>query len=219
MPDRFADEGSPAMTALDRMDQDLLDFLCICAEKRVRIVTNQGAAASVAPRLRDAQLIDGDSFEPFPWTLEAWRQRQANKTAAPPCAEPMGPPEPKAAGSGDAALCSDAGDQHAAGVVEAASPVPRKSNTKEASGTPRKGSSAAASAVARRISDRASIAEPAPDMLPRSASAHVSGAELAAEIEAFCLARGVAPSRFGKILLRRPRLARDGAQAARAAIG
>jgi hypothetical protein len=151
------------MILLSRMERDLLNFLCCCANKGVAITELAEARSEMLERLRQAQLVQADSFEPFPWALETWRIENKNEATAPK-REPEGPASPASVGSESAALCSDASAEHAAGIVEAA----------------------------------LSSLEPAPEMLPHSASAH-DGDALALELERFCQANGIAPTRFGKI--------------------
>lgn len=112
------------MPALESMDRDFLEFLCICAEKKIRVVTVKPPRRASLRRLRYAGFVSLDGFQPSPSALADFRARQAAKMAkqipADTCA-PEDSPAPAARDEGGA-VAARSGDEKEHAAATAAPP-------------------------------------------------------------------------------------------------
>lgn len=106
---------------LDPLDRELLNFLCSCANGRVKVVRVKSPRQASLRRLRHAGLVGMDNYLPSGSAMADWHERKQDRTPAEE-SKPELPPRPAAGGGGGAVVARD-DLQHA--IAEEAAP-PRR---------------------------------------------------------------------------------------------
>lgn len=171
---------------LDRMDLDLLAFLCICAERRCRVTRLAEPRLGSLERLRIAGLIEQGGFAPSPWAIADWRRR--NSIPGDMCAA-EDPPEPEAGAQGGGA-----------DARVAAAPPPKAANANPSRKAPLPPGRCPPEAAERS----GAALGPSDEARPRRSTRSAVAAALAIELEQFIERHDLVQSRVAKLLLGRP---------------